>query len=152
MRKLIFAFIIIAFISSCKEEETTPLSKTELLSSKPWKWTEGSVSPGYDFFGDGKLINGEYRSKMPVCYQDDIRTFTAAGQYTSDEGATKCDPADPQIYSESKWVFGAGETTIKFTDLDYEWTIVELNETKLKVTEVYMEGTTKYTFNYTFGH
>jgi hypothetical protein len=152
MKKLIFAFIIIAFTSSCKEEEATPLSKTELLSSKPWKWTEGSVSPGYDFFGDGKLINGEYRSKMPVCFQDDIRTFTAAGQYTNDEGATKCDPADPQIYSESKWVFGAGETTIKFTDLDYEWTIVSLSETTLKVTEVYMEGTTKYTFSYTFGH
>lgn len=152
MKKLFITFFAVAFILSCKKEDAASLSKTELLSSKPWKWTEGSVSPGFDFFGDGKLINGEYRSKMPICFQDDIRTFTAAGQYTNDEGATKCDPADPQIYTESKWVFGAGETTIKFTDLDYKWTIVELTETTLKATEVYIEGTTKYTFNYTFGH
>lgn len=153
MKKLIYLFVIILLSVGCKEEETTPsLTKTQLLTKDKWKWTAGSVSPAFDFFGDGKPISGDYRSKMPICFQDDIRTFEAAGKYIVDEGATKCDPADPQIYAQGTWKWESGETIIA-TIVDGEtrkWKVSELTETTMKVSEEAVEGGKTYTFQYTF--
>jgi hypothetical protein len=136
---------------SCEKKEVTP-SKTEILTKSKWAWTAGTVSPAFDFFGDGKPISGEYHSKMPVCFQDDIRTFDAAGTYTVDEGATKCDPADPQIYNLATWKWEASETVIAII-VDGEtrkWKVNELTETVMKVTEESTFDGKIYTFNYTF--
>ncbi|MCU0324816.1 MAG: lipocalin family protein [Spirosomaceae bacterium] len=151
MKKLVYLFVIGLFSISCKDKEAAP-SKTELLTKAKWAWTAGTVSPAYDFFGDGKPISGDYRSKYPSCYQDDIHIFDAAGKYTADEGATKCDPSDPQIYSQGTWKWDVNETVIVITEdgAIRKWKVNELTETTLKVTEEAAEGGKTYTFQYTF--
>ncbi|MFN3848609.1 MAG: hypothetical protein ACK4NY_04240 [Spirosomataceae bacterium] len=151
MKKLIYLLLIFSLSTSCEEKEAAP-SKTELLTKAKWKWIAGTVSPAYDFFGDGKPISGDYRSRMPICFQDDIRTFEASGKYTVDEGATKCDPADPQIYAEGSWKWESSETIISMV-VDNEtrkWKVNELTETTMKVTEEAVEDGKTYTFQYTF--
>jgi hypothetical protein len=153
---LCLIFSILLFVVSCKKDsEPTPQTRAEMLTSSPWKWVAGTVTPAYDIFGDGKPINGDYFSKAPKCWQDDIYTFTSANKFTHDEGATKCDASDPQIYSQGTWAFETSESVIRIKTTsnpsdDSIWTINELTSTSLKVVETYTESGKTYTFGYSF--
>lgn len=153
---LYVTFSILLFAAACKKaSEPTPPTRTEMLTSSPWKWVAGTVTPAYDIFGDGKPINGDYFTKAPKCWQDDIYTFTSANKFTHDEGATKCDPADPQIYSQGTWAFETGENVIRIktssnSSDDSIWQINELTSTSLKVIETYVENGKTYSFGYNF--
>lgn len=153
---LYVTFSILLFAAACKKaSEPTPPTRTEMLTSSPWKWVAGTVTPAYDIFGDGKPINGDYFTKAPKCWQDDIYTFTSANKFTHDEGATKCDPADPQIYSQGTWAFETNEGVIRIktssnSSDDSIWQINELTSTSLKVVETYVENGKTYTFGYNF--
>ncbi len=71
---------------SCKkssDDDNTPKTKTELLVQNTWKFDNAKVS-GADVSG---LID--------ACDKDNTLTFTAAGGGTADEGASKCNAADP---------------------------------------------------------
>ncbi|GAB2617284.1 hypothetical protein GCM10027035_11980 [Emticicia sediminis] len=153
---LYLTFSILLFVVSCKKDaEPTPQTRAEMLTSSPWKWVAGTVTPAYDIFGDGKPINGDYFSKAPKCWQDDIYTFTSANKFTHDEGATKCDPSDPQIYSQGTWAFETADNVIRIKTSsnpsdDSLWGINELTSTSLKVVEFYTENGKQYTFEYYF--
>lgn len=153
---LYVTFSILLFAAACKKaSEPTPPTRTEMLTSSPWKWVAGTVTPAYDIFGDGKPINGDYFSKAPKCWQDDIYTFTSANKFTHDEGASKCDPSDPQIYSQGTWAFETADNVIRIKTSsnpsdDSLWGINELTESSLKVVEYYTENGKQYTFTYNF--
>lgn len=154
MKKYLWVLLLSVFFLSCKEETPAP-SKTDLLTDKPWKWIGGAVTPAFDVFSNGNLSNGEYWSKAPECWQDDVRTFTTAGKFTHTEGATKCNVADPQIYAQGTWQFDASEKVIKINDSalgEQIWEIDELTATSLKIVEIYREKGQTYTFNYSFTH
>lgn len=159
MKKQVSLWLILSILSfaiSCKKAvEPTPPTRTEMLTSSTWKWIGGTVTPAYDIFGDGKPINGDYFSKAPKCWQDDTYTFSSAGKFVHDEGASKCDVADPQIYSQGTWAFETNETVIRIKlssnpNDDSVWSISELTANSLKVTESYTENGKQYTFGYTF--
>lgn len=156
MRKNLFVFVLIAFCFSCKKEEATPVppTKTELLTSSAWKCVAGSVTPAYDVLGNGTPISGEYWSKAPSCWKDDIWSFTTAGKFTHDEGPTKCNSSDPQIYSQGTWKFETAENVIRITDStngdSFLWGINELTANSLKIVEYYQEAGKTYTFQYSF--
>lgn len=149
---------IVCFIISCKKDKEptpTPQTRTEMLTSSSWKWIGATVTPAYDIFGDGKPISGDYFSKAPKCWQDDIYTFTSANKFTHDEGATKCSVADPQIFSQGTWTFETAENVIRIKTTanandDTLWGINELTATSLKVVEYYNENGKTYTFMYNF--
>lgn len=149
-------FAVFCFIVSCKKDsEPTPQTRTEMLTSSSWKWVGGTVTPAYDIFGDGKPISGDYFSKAPKCWQDDIYTFSSANKFTHDEGASKCSVADPQIYSQGTWSFETGDNVIRIKTSsnasdDLLWGINELTASSLKVVETYTEGGKSYTFGYNF--
>ncbi|RDB07102.1 hypothetical protein [Runella aurantiaca] len=152
MNTFLRASFLLLICFSCKEETPAP-TKTELLTGKPWKWVGGAVTPAFDVFSNGNLNNGEYWSQAPKCWQDDIRVFTTAGKFTHEEGATKCNVADPQIYAQGTWQFDASEKVVKINDSalgEQMWEIQELTATSLKVVEVYQEKGKTYTFNYSF--
>ncbi len=154
MKTFLLVMLLTLVCIACKEE-ATPLSKTELLTSKSWKWIAGSVTPDFDVFSNGNPLSGEYWNKAPACWQDDIRVFTMAGKFTHEEGATKCNVADPQIYAQGTWEFDGSEKIIKIKDSalgEQLWEIQELTATSLKVVEVYQERGKTYTFNYSFTH
>lgn len=95
-------------ISSCKKDEdnsSTPsnnASKKELLTAKKWKAT-GLTLGGADFW-----------SQIEDCEKDNINTFKTDGLYIQDEGATKCDPSDPQVITTSTWTFIDNDTKLVY--------------------------------------
>jgi hypothetical protein len=118
----------IAFLSSCGEDDPKPKTKTELLSAHVWKMTKMKVTVGTTSVED-----------VPeACAADDTETFESDGDYKFDEGATKCDPDDPQS-GTGKWAFKSDETKLEISGSDggvtvsYAFTILELTETKLRL-------------------
>jgi hypothetical protein len=120
-------------ISSCKKEDekTTPAkTKTELLTSKPWKSTALTINPGLSI---GGTIITDFFAQLPSCSKDDTDKYNAGGTGVNDEGATKCDPTDPQS-TPFTWVFNPSETIL--TRGGESQNIIQLDETTLKVTTV----------------
>ena len=140
-------------ITSCqKETETAPaptpsLTKTQLLTSKNWKMTAYTSNPAIDWNNNGTMVTDVY-TQIPDCHKDDINKFNTNGVGIFDEGATKCDAADPQTTSGT-WIFNTNETIITIDDF-YSYTIETLNATTLKMSSVYNDGTTNYTLTVTY--
>jgi len=115
----------VVFISSCdKDDEPKPKTKTELISAHPWKITKFKVTQGTASFEDAP----------EACQGDDTETFEADGDYKFDEGATKCDPDDPQS-GTGTWTFNSGETVLIISGggLSLNYTILELTETTMRL-------------------
>lgn len=110
----------------CKKDEET---KTDLLTSGQWRVTALTLTPGIDLDGDGDL-DPDWYSLFEACDKDDYYVFNANGTYESNEGATKCDPDDPQTDSGT-WSFVENETKINM-DGDIA-TIEELTKNRFRV-------------------
>ncbi len=113
----------LAFATSCKKDEdeksnSPAKTKTELLTSGSWKITS-LILGGTDLW-----------PSQDACDKDDLAIFKTDGTYIDDEGATKCDPADPQ-QTTSTWKFTNNETVLEI-DGD-AGTIKELTESKLVI-------------------
>lgn len=125
--KLTKGIILIAIamfaIASCKESEddSTPTAKTktELITSGSWMVSD-------------MLINGtSFLAFMEPCEKDNFMTFKTNGTFITDEGATKCDAADPQTTTDN-WSFSSDEKKVTIDgDLG---DLVTLNETDMVVT------------------
>ena len=108
---------------SCKKDDNNnnnngpQMTKKEMLTAKSWKAT-GMTIGGSDFW---PLVD--------ACERDDLYTFKTDGTYIEDEGATKCDPADPQVITTSTWAFIQNDTKIVY-DGDTA-TIKELTPSKM---------------------
>ena len=95
---LIIAALAFLTISSCKKEEEKK-SKTDYLTSSPWK-IKSIVVNGID----GTAF-------IEACSKDDTQKYNVGGTGLFSEGATKCDPADPQTEAFA-WAFAAGESQL----------------------------------------
>lgn len=134
MRKLITLFLAVSMalaISSCKKDDdnnSTPANnnnsgggstptKTEMLTAKKWK-VVGLTVGGQDFY-----------AQMDACDKDDTYEYKTDGTYIEDEGATKCDPGDPQEITKDTWKFTDNETKIVADGITA--TIKEMTATKM---------------------
>ncbi len=95
---LIIAALAFLTISSCKKDEEKK-SKTDYLTSSPWK-IKSTVVNGID----GTAF-------IPACTKDDTQKYNVGGTGLFSEGATKCDPADPQTEAFA-WSFAASESQL----------------------------------------
>ena len=140
-------FLLLAF-ASCKKDS---LSKTDLLTDADgWKMVSLTTDPAIVDPFTGTQITDLY-AQFDACDKDDITTFSANGTFVSDEGATKCDPSDPQTTSGT-WLLSADEKTIT---IDGEsWTISELSKSTLRVTYPWVDNSSgiTYTWTATFTH
>lgn len=153
-RLLSIAGLLLIFCISCKEDAPVP-SKTELLTSKSWKWIAGTISPAYDIFGIGVPLGEDYFSRAPTCWQDDLWIFTTANKFIHDEGTSKCNISDPQIYTQGTWKFETGDSIIKISEngsSEFSWKVTELTSTSLKIVETIKDNGQTYTFQYSFAH
>lgn len=89
MKKLSLFLFVAASLGACRKgsDTATPTpSRTDLLTAKSWRLTTATISiGGFPFPG---AIN--------ACSMDDFLKFGTNKVLTHDEGATKCDPTDPQ--------------------------------------------------------
>lgn len=122
--RLLSIAVVAAFfaLSACKDDDEPNLSRTELLTMKPWKIT-------------GIAIVGFGGATPPESFQaDDTFAFNTDGTYVFNEGATKEDPADPQEITGT-WEFAENETVLKitFSGITLSKDIKELSTSVLKV-------------------
>ena len=85
--------------SACKKDDK---SAAEILQSGSWKLSK-----------DEEKLSTETAwtvNTIEACSADDFTTYTSATAYTYDEGATKCDPADPQTSAGSYTISADGKT------------------------------------------
>ena len=101
-------------LNSCKDEEKTVTptptpskSKTEMLTAKSWIMTAWTITTS------GFGTSDEFAT-LDACEKDNLRKFNTDKTYTEDEGATKCDPDDPQIIITGNWEFADSETSLIF--------------------------------------
>jgi len=129
---LVFVFV------GCKKD--SPASKTSIIASKAWRVTSFK-------FSVGSVVVLDYLQGMPACELDNVTKFATAGTYIIEEGATKCDPSDPNVYDTGNWKLESNET--KF-NLDGELLdVVEISNNIIKlratVTESGVTGTADIT-------
>jgi hypothetical protein len=154
--KILSFVLVVSFLAfqGCKDDEETATitpaakTKTELISASPWIVSAGTVSPGMPY-GEGNLITDLFSMSEP-CEKDDETIFKADGTGSSNEGASKCNPEDPQEYDTFTWTFNSEETEL-IQDGD-TLSISALSETNMVVTTILIEDGTSYTVTATFGH
>jgi len=153
MQKKHFLYVIIvlglmvANIGCSKDDNDNsgPKTKTELLTTGTWK------------FSDAKVGGQSVASFIETCQKDNILTFLAAGTGTADEGATKCDPGDPNS-APFNWAFQTNETVLFvstpfFTGGSSTFTIVSLTESQLVLSQtISLTGAPPQTAEITFVH
>lgn len=140
MKKITLMIAALAFltVSSCKKEDdkdnggnTTPTkTKTELLTAKAWKMTAMTINPGITPIPGGPTIT-DFFSLLEACEKDDTQKFNTGGTGVIDEGATKCNPSDPQT-ENFPWAFASNETKIVVDGDSFD--LVQLDATTLKMT------------------
>lgn len=98
---LIILAALVTIIPACEKDDdnTTPKTKTELITQASWKFSSLTVAG----------INAN--AFVDDCQKDNTFTFASNGTGIMDEGPTKCDPADPQT-SNFTWAFQANETQL----------------------------------------
>lgn len=155
---LLLAVAASVSLASCgnDDDDVVAKSKTELLTSSGWKATSLTINPAFDFDGDGvketDLLAGE-----AACNTDDITVYKTDKTYTDEEGASKCDPSDPQVYGNGTWTFNGDESVLSTTPAGTgvsttNYTITELSESTMKLTTTFKDSTVTYTVNGTFTH
>lgn len=128
--KITFISILLAGVfQACKKSSSSSKSKTELITQTTWKFSAATA-------------NGNDASNyIDACQKDNIYTFVSTGTGNVDEGATKCDPGDPQTIPFN-WNFASNETVLHlsttfFSGAANDLTITTLTETQLIVSFPY---------------
>ena len=133
---LLLALVFIG--TSCKKDDEK--TSKDYLTAHDWKLTSVKI--------------GGIASTLDDCDKDDSVTFHDDGEYHSDEGATKCEPTDPQE-TTGTWSISSSTTpetlTIKYDDggtqVTEEYDITELTDSRMVLSiEVPLFGTIVNTF------
>ena len=138
---LTLAIVSLFSFSSCKKEETKTKTKTDILTQKPWVVTKfeekAGTAPWEDDFPN-----------FDACNKDDQYVFRTNNTYEFNEGATKCDPTDPQIFGAGNWSFKNNETILSFDGEDFN--LDQLNENSMIISLQESIGGTIYQVRISF--
>jgi hypothetical protein len=129
---LLLTFSCIFFIACKKDDKET---KTDLLTASAWL----HESSGVDADKNGTIDFPFDATIVPTCRIDNVLTFQKGNTAVNDEGAAKCNQADPQV-SNFNWSFSDGETTLNisgnvFTQLNGRLAIRTLTKTNLSLSK-----------------
>ena len=113
---LIILFVSILSFSSCKDDDdeantpaTVEQTNTEKLCGKNFIISDFLLVVNGTTYATGILDTNFF----PACNLDDIFRYETNGIATINDGATKCDPNDPQA-DTTNWAFYDSETKIIF--------------------------------------
>ena len=145
------SLILVLLFASCKKnnEDNPAKSKTELLTAAPWKRTALISTPAYDWNADG-TSSTDVLSIMWPCEKDNLDIYKTNGIIETDEGPTKCNPSDPQVWTAT-WMLVDNESKIRF-DNSYEYVLDEVTATTLRLSVTFIENGVTYTHLETYGH
>lgn len=145
MKKIIRTACIVmasaAIFSSCKKDDDK--SRTELITSGPWRLEKAQERINGGAWDDVTADN------FDACDLDNRFTFSSGGVITLDEGATKCDPADPQTQTGA-WNFVNNEEDLNMDGELYD--IDELSKNTLAISYTETFGGETYTYQLILKH
>ena len=148
MKKILFATLILSSLFiGCSKDDTDDVkqpTKTELLTAHYWQITAITVDPPLPFFG---TTITDFYALSENCYKDDIQKFNTNNTIIFDEGATKCDPADPQT-ENGVWSFNSNETILTIDGESSK--VLNLTSTQLKMSSSQLIDGINYTFTGTY--
>ncbi len=148
MKKIALASMILltVFVYSCKDDDSPNPKKAagNSLEGTSWILTAALINPPIDIFG---VIVSDFTDLMDPCEKDNIFKFLANNQYNIVEGASKCDPSDPDLYDQGTWSLSAdGKTMI----IDGDTTTVQTyNNTDLILSETWYDEDLMTNYTYT---
>lgn len=139
--------ILLVAVFACKNDDPAP-TRQELIIGK-WMLTAQVTTAS-----DGEITD-DFPTK-PACEKDNTFEFAQNGNYTIDEGATKCSLDDPQQTTDA-WSISSNGEILTITALSgplegqgLPLPIVELTNTQLKVSILFDFGTSSETTVYTY--
>ena len=106
--------ILVAATVSCKKGSSGVIvsGNTEYLTQQSWKIS----------MYEQKINSGSYVDQFPTiaaCSRDDEYKFATNGTYQLTEGATKCNPSDPDLLFTGFWQFLQNEAILKMDNIQY---------------------------------
>jgi hypothetical protein len=125
--KLFLLIVFTVTLASCKKDKEQ--SRTDILTSGQWKITAFTLAPPRDWDLDGDLDSDIY-PLLDACDKDNYMIFKSDGKLELNEGATKCDPLDPQVEIQN-WSFANEEKEIIIAG--DRGTILEFNNDRFRV-------------------
>lgn len=131
-RILSFALLILVFAGASCNKNKDSKSKTEMLTQSRWRFSSYTTKDNltgtvYDNF-----------TSAAACSKDNEFTFATNGVHEYTEGATKCNPGDPQVIYFASWEFTNNEASLRIYSGSMEviYRIVELSDNVLSLEEV----------------
>lgn len=121
LRSLALLFIVFAAFSCSKK--TAPKTNLEYLTQAIWKFDDA----GIDADENGAIDMTD--PDIDPCDEDNTLDFNTDGTGTADEGATKCNDADPQS-RPFDWTFESNQTQLQYDGKIFK--ILTLNDNQLK--------------------
>jgi hypothetical protein len=103
-KRTFYTLSLLCLAIACKKDSPSPAQ----LLSRNWIQTDITLT-----------ANGATQSiwaQQSVCDADDIYGFAAAGTLTITEGATKCNPSDPDIKGTGTWTLESNNTKLSISD------------------------------------
>ena len=149
MKKLSLIAAVFLFVSTlaCKSNDPEP-NRQDLIVGR-WMLTAQVTTAS-----DGEVTD-DFLTK-PNCEKDNTFEFVQNGNYITDEGPTKCSPADPQ-QSVDAWSINRSGDTLTITALSgplegqsLPLPIVALTSTQLKISITFDFGNSSETTVYTY--
>ncbi|MBK0403702.1 lipocalin family protein [Adhaeribacter sp. BT258] len=154
--RLLTVACVFLFAACDDEDEEANLNRTQLLTSGAWQISSSTVNPARDFNGDG-TPETDLTQFIKPCNLDDITIYKTDKTYSEEEGATKCNPASPQVYGTGTWSLGNNDTELTTTatgassSITYKIEEISANSLRLSQEVTDSSGAT-YTFTSTWKH
>jgi hypothetical protein len=123
-------------LSSCKKKKDDPAPADNSSAAISQLAGHSYSLTAFTSKLNGAAATDEY-AKLESCLKDNFTTFNADFTTTEDEGATKCDPADDQVITDT-WLISNNGSTLIYGDEAY--TILENNGTVLKISLTQTSG------------
>ena len=146
--KSILAISLLAFfLANCSKSSDNPpppKTKAQLLTQASWK------------FDNAKVGGVDVSALLKPCEKDNVIVFVSPSTGTLDEGASKCNSADPQTVPFT-WNFANNDqtlhvSTVLFAGGSSDFTIVDLSETQLILSQIITVSGTPQNAVVTFKH
>ena len=152
LRILLVVVAIGWMAGGCSEKiEPKPPTYSQILTGtekKSWKVVTFQVIDD----GVASPVTPIAQSGIPGCITDDLCTFYADAEHTfeASEGATKCNPTDPDVYVTDTWTLVNANATLDFylpvLDGKYPWIIKNLTDQTLTIEYYFPDINASYRF------
>ncbi|WP_338874876.1 hypothetical protein WBJ53_04560 [Spirosoma sp. SC4-14] len=154
IRLLLIPGVLGWLLGGCTEKiEPHPTTYSQLLTGTDKKtWKMVSIQVFDNGQGSGVI---PAQSAVASCIADDLLTFYADAEHKleASEGATKCNPQDPDIYVTDNWNLVNATATLEFyipaVNAKVPWTLKNLTDRTFTVEYYFpdIDASYRFTFN-----